>query len=284
MKSNKLNSTNRKEIGIELRRTHFNLGNDSKTFLTLDPYYLSQYRQDYPAHDPSMHPLPVMDSVTLRRTHFKLGDYKNPYSTTNMEQNKNISKGSHPIATLDQNLKNDLRSSHFILGNSEPSFKTISQSEFYDKSKLKDNPDVNFKAIEKGLRSHNYVLGDDKPDYKSETQAKYIAPQYSGIPKQHISTQELQRSHYNFGNYNDPWVTTQQASYYPKEAAVKFYSKNLTKTNFILGDTNPTFKSVSQETFVPHQIEKSNINKDLAQDLRSKLDCIIFTRTSLQFR
>jgi hypothetical protein len=177
----------------------------------------------------------MMDSVTLRKTHFKLGDYKNPYHTTTMEQNKHIITAARQIATLDQNLKNDLRSSHFILGNSEPSFRTIFQQEFYDKTKMSQKSDVNFKAIEKGLRSHNYVLGNDKPDYKSETQAKFTVPPRQQVEKQKISTHELQKSHYNFGNDKNCWVTTHQQSFYPKEADVKLHTKNLMKTNFILG-------------------------------------------------
>jgi hypothetical protein len=214
-----------------------------------------------------------MDSVLLRKTHFKLGDYKNPYSTTSMEQNKNIENTrSRSIATLDQNVKDDLRKSHFILGNFEPSYKTVFQTEFYNKANNNlVNPDLNAKAIEKVLRSHNYVLGSDKPEYKSETAAKYVAPDMSNRNLnggQKISTQELQKSHYVFGNNADPWATTQQLSYNPKSLEMKKFTKDLTRTNFVFGEDKPDFKSVNQNTFIPHKISKNNEMKELSQDLR----------------
>ena len=129
-----------------------------------------------------------MDSVTLRKTHFKLGkyiflnknkgDYANPYTTSVMEQNKNIenNKRSISVAQLDPKLKEDLRKSHFIMGNFEPNYKTVFQSEYYDKSNPGSNNKVQAHNIERSLRSHNYILGSDKPDYKSETQAKFVTP------------------------------------------------------------------------------------------------------------
>ena len=137
-----------------------------------------------------------MDSVTLRKTHFKLGDYRNPYSTTTNEQNKNIqNKRSMTVATLDEGLKNDLRSSHFILGNFDSHYQTISQQEFYDKSRQGGPGGVDFKNIEKGLRSHNYVLGNDKPDYKSETQAKYVTPKFDHHQEYISNGQKIGRAH-----------------------------------------------------------------------------------------
>lgn len=160
-----------------------------------------------------------MDSVTLRKTHFKLGDYANPYTTTTMEQNKLIEgKGPRVVASLDNKLKEDLRKSHFQFGNFNPNYNTVSKSEFYNKSGIKNDAKTQFTEIERSLRSHNYVLGSDKPDYKSETSAKYTKPDVLITDKgaQTISTEELQKSHYNFGNNNDSWTTTQQLSYYPK--------------------------------------------------------------------
>ena len=214
-----------------------------------------------------------MDSVTLRRTHFKLGDYKNGYHTSTADQNKEIEGGrARSIATLDESVKNDLRRSHFILGNHEPNYNTIFRSEFFNKSDLKDHSMTNAKTIEKSLRNHNYVLGNDKPDYKSETQAKYITPSGSFFSQEKkISTGELQKSHYIFGNNQDPWATTTQCSYYPKELQAKKFTKDLTRTNFVLGEDNPDFKSVHQGTYVPHQATRSYVSQELAADLRSKI-------------
>jgi hypothetical protein len=277
METNKKTGTqtfkDRKEVGIELRKTHFSLGNDSNLlYIKLDRNYSSQYRQDYPEHKLNGLDGPQMDSVLLRKTHFKLGDYNSTYNTTTMDHNKNIEKGNvQAVANLDINVKNDLRKSHFILGNFEPSYNTIFRQEYYNKSDLKDNSAVNSKTIEKQLRSHNYVLGSDKPDYKSETQAKYTVPIGGQMRNEHkISTHELQKSHYVFGNNYDPWATTSQASYCPKEMQMKKFTKDLTRTNFVFGEDRPDFKSVNQETFVPHKSTRRNEIKELSQDLRSK--------------
>jgi hypothetical protein len=218
-----------------------------------------------------------MDSVTLRKTHFKFGDFKNSYHTTTSDQNKEIEVGrARSVATLDESVKNDLRRSHFILGNHEPNYNTMFRSEFFNKSDLKDHSMINSKTIEKALRNHNYVLGNDKPDYKSETQAKYITPNGSYFSQEKkISTGELQKSHYIFGNNHDPWTTTTQSSYYAKDLQAKKITKDLTRTNFVLGEDNPDFKSVHQNTFVPHQYSKREESKELAADLRSNFHIFI---------
>ena len=140
--------------------------------------------------------------------------------------------------------------------------------------------DIDFKNVERGLRATNYVLGDEKPDYISETAAKFtkpvLLPGDRMNPENKISTAQLQQSHYVFGTNKEPWVTTQQLSFGPKKVEQKLYSKNLTKTNFILGEDEPTLKSVNQETFVKHPISVNPINKELANDLRSKSILIFF--------
>jgi len=217
---------------------------------------------------------PFQDSQSLRRTHFKLGDYTSPYNTTTMDQNKNIERGNRPhsIVHLDQNAKNDLRKSHFILGNFEPNYNTVFRTEFSNKNYPGDNNTSKAaKEIEKNLRSHNYVLGNDKPEYRSETQAKFEVPKFGGGRIENkISTHEIQKSNYIFGNNHDPWATTSQLSYYPKLMEAKKYTQNLARTNFVFGEDKGNFRSVNQETYIPHQLSKANESKELSQDLRSK--------------
>ena len=66
-KSTKLNPQTRKEIGLELRKTHFHLGNENMSFNT-------QYRKDYVESSTKI-PKPFHDNVALRKTHFALGIY-----------------------------------------------------------------------------------------------------------------------------------------------------------------------------------------------------------------
>jgi hypothetical protein len=211
-----------------------------------------------------------MNSETSRKTNFKLGDYKNPYSTTTNEQNKLIENGREISVNRESNVKNDLRKSHFILGNFEPNFKTISQTEFYDKSKLQNSAPADGKSIEKQLREHNYIIGNSKPDYKSETHSKYLIPSMAGRSHQTISTGDLQKSHHVFGNFENPWTTTNHSSFYPKEMDTKKISKNLTKTNFVLGEDRPDLKSISQCTYVPHGFIQNEGTKERCNDIRSK--------------
>jgi hypothetical protein len=212
-----------------------------------------------------------LNSETSRKTNFKLGDHKNLYLTTTNEQNKLIEGGRVISASKESNAKNDLRKSHFILGNYEPNFKTISQTEYYNKSRLQNSAPSEGKSIEKQLREHNYILGNHKPDYKSETHSKYLIPSKTGRSQQTISTHDLQKSHHVFGNFENPWTTTSQTSYFSKDVENKKYSKDLTKTNFVLGEDRPDFKSISQSVYVPLGLVKNDGTQERSNDLRSKI-------------
>lgn len=210
-----------------------------------------------------------MDSVTLRKTHFILGDHRSNYSTTLQEQNKYVKPEGIPVVGLNADLKNDLRKSHFNLGNHKTSFVSCTKADYVPKKsnvEIKDLSDVG-----KSLRKHSHVLGNNLVDYKSEMQSKFQNPLTSGKQKQVVSTAELQKSHYSFGSSNPSWSTTTNSSYGVKvNPDLKLYSKNLTKTNFILGDDHMPNKSIFHETFVPHPVSSFNqANKDLSQDLHA---------------
>ena len=212
-----------------------------------------------------------MDSVTLRQTHFKLGDDINPYQTSSMDQSEGIEKAGKCNPSLDQKAKNDLRNSHFIFGNFDPNFNTTFRTEYFDKSKLVPKDNIDFKNIERKLRSQNYELGIDKPDYISETAAKYTKPNMdlNKNGPNRVSTAMLQQSHYVFGTSNTHWNTTHRRAFTPKRADTKMITKNLTKTNFVLGDDEPTIKSVNEEVYVKHPIQHNIMDKKLLNDLRS---------------
>ena len=212
-----------------------------------------------------------MDSVTLRQTHFKLGDDKNPYQTSSMAQSEGIENAGKCYPTLDEAAKKELRNSHFILGNFEPNYNTTFRREFYDKSNLFPKDNVDFKNIERKLRSQNYEFGTDKPDYISEAAAKYTKPNMNMNKNgpNRVSTAMLQQSHYVFGTNNVPWTTTHRRAFTPKKAFTKMANKNLSKTNFVLGDDEPTIKSVNEEVYVKHPLQKNPMDKKLLNDLRT---------------
>lgn len=209
-----------------------------------------------------------MDSVTLRKTHFILGDHRNNYMTTNNEQNRYVDPRGRPVTALNDELKNDLRKSHFILGNYKSNMVPCSKQDYTYKYGNMPNQDLG--NIGKALRRHSHVLGDTQVEYRSEMQSKYNNPNTTGKQKQLVSTAELQKSHYIFGSNNDPWATTSHSSYGPKEVLdPNRYSKNLTRTNFVLGDDRMPIKSVSHQTYIPHLNQGySQKNKELSADLR----------------
>ena len=234
----------------------------------MDP--LTQYRHDYPPKE-----IPRAsdndDGYKLRQSHFKLGDDKNPYLTTSMIQNKDIENAGPCNSALDENLKNDLRKSHFNLGNNKPNFETTFRSEYYDKSQMLPKDNVNSKNIEKMLRAHNYEFGDDKPNYISEAASRYTKPNVNpnDMTQNRISNQLLQKSNYQFGNNNEPWNTTQKRSYTPKYSENDKTNPDLVKTNFILGDDKPDFKSINSQTYKSHPYQFVPVDKNLINDLRS---------------
>ena len=236
-------------------------------FIDWDP--LTQYKHDYP---PKEIPKGVdVDPNKLRKSHFIFGDEKNPYLTTAMLQNKDIENAGRCNPQLDEEAKNDLRRNHFVFGNAKPNFETTFRTEFYDKSNLLPKDDINSKNIEKMLRAHNYNFGDDKPNYLSETAARFTKPNVnpSDLNKNKISNQLLQQSHYVFGNSNDPWNTTQKRSYTPKVSDNDRFKKNLTSTNFKLGDDKPTLRSINNEVYVQHPYQFTPVDKNHVNYLRA---------------
>jgi hypothetical protein len=231
---------------------------------------MTQYRHDYPPKlsDKSG---ANMDNVSLRKTHFILGDDKNSYQTSAMVQSDGIEKIGKCNPSLDEKAKNDLRRSHFIFGNFDPNYNTTFRREYYDKSNLVPKGNLDFKNNERKFRNQNYQLGTDQPDYISETAAKYTKPNLDANKNgpNRVSTAMLQQSHYVFGNSNIPWNTTHRRAFTPKRAETHIIKKNLTKTNFVLGDDEPTIKSVNEEIYVKHPLQKNPMDKKLLNDLRT---------------
>lgn len=176
------------------------------------------------------------------------------------------------MAKLDSSLKQDLRVSHFTLGNFSTNLQSTSQSEFNSKNLNSSISKAELNEQIKVLRSHNHKMGFDRPEYLSETHSKFSKPRNGAdsVQKSSISTAELQQSHYKFGSDQSNFTTTSQTSYVPKVNDAKLITKNLTKTNFILGSDNPSMKSSFSTSFVKHNLPyTSNIDlHSLSNDLR----------------
>ena len=251
--------------GKELRNTHFKLG-------TYDWNPETTYTNQFPPKMSSKD-APQIDNISLRKTNFILGDDNPPLETNQMIETAPLENYPPQRNNLDENLKNDLRKSHFILGNYEPNYNTTFKAEYYDKSNYAPI-NIDYKKIERKFRDQNFNFGTDNNDYMTETQAKFKQPNINkdDLPNQKISTKELQNSHYKFGIFPSDYNTTHRISYPPKKVDFKLDNKNLTKTNFILGEDKPVLKSVNQETYIKHQpiklIDKLN-KSELINDLRN---------------
>lgn len=230
----------------------------------------------------------VGDSVSLRKTNFVLGSYANPYTTSTGEQNiivnnlfknNNYSQGIQS-AKLDDKLKDDLRKSHFTLGNFKNTLNSTAKDDYTNKFNLDYKPNVNSIEQLRTLRAHNHKLGSDKFEYLSESHSRFNKNNNNLLnakSKQLVSTAELQKSHYKFGNDNAEFTSTNQSSYCPKKIDVEYKSKDLTKTNFILGNDYSdgtmsgfdNMRSMHSSTYVKHPIQSiKQENKDLSNDLR----------------
>lgn len=215
----------------------------------------------------------IGDSVSLRKTHFILGNSATNYTTSATDQFRSVDKNKKiELAKLDNSLKQDLRVSHFTLGNFSSNLQSTSQSEFNSKNLHNSISKAELNEQIRVLRSHNHKMGFDRPEYQSETHSKFSKPKHcaDSVQKSNISTAELQQSHYKFGSDQSNFTTTSQTSYVPKINDTKLFSKNLTKTNFVLGSDNPSMKSSFSTSYVKHNlpVAVSSDSHTLSNDLR----------------
>lgn len=167
-------------------------------------------------------------------------------------------------------MKNDLRNSHFTLGNFSYKLQSTNQSDFNNANNSK-YLQKDLAGDLKTLRSHNHKLGSDRIEYLSETHNRFSKPQSNDNPisRQLISTAALQQSHYKFGNDPSSFSTTTHTSYNPKSLSVKYLTKDLTKTNFVLGSDRPGLQTSNNESYIKHEVKGvTQENKFLSNDLR----------------
>lgn len=249
---------NSHDIGNELRKSHFILGNDE-----IDKK--SQYRYDFTNKLSNKNSSSQDYSIVNKATHLNLGEYPISYTTTAQDQNNSISKLHHYERTgLDENLKNDLRKSHFILGQQETNYQSESKKEFTEKKILKP-----LKFDNNTLRSHSYNLGNDSVNYVTETHEKFISPI---VNKSHHVTavnQSLQHVNYKLGNDSNEWTTSLQSSYFPKTVRREKLNDELKKSKIIMGDDKNDIKSTNQQMFQPYKYQKVNQLVALKHDLTS---------------
>ena len=84
---------------------------------------------------------------------------------------------------------------------------------------------------------------------------------------------ELRNSHIVFGKENVPYKTIQNCSYgaVPANNFERVQNKEITKTNFILGDYRPDYQTLNQQFFVEQPYSKNTIAEDTKRELRGML-------------
>jgi len=237
-----------RKVGKELRKTHFKMGNDN-------PDNTTQYRDTY---TPKPLDLAANNDPNLRKSHWGLGGCGDPVPLSTTYKDAYVGEGEP--AVLDANTKNDLRKAHFNYGNNPPDLNTVYRIEYTPKK-------ASYQPATKPPESANYVPCGAVTDYLPEYKARYTTPPLTKVaPK--VSTADLQKSHYNFGNYPGPGNSTHFDSYVPHPLETAQPAEPVKAPNFCLGDDYPTKTSVYRDTYVPKPININCINKELAKDLR----------------
>lgn len=93
-----------------------------------------------------------------------------------------------------------------------------------------------------------------------------------GISKEDLLKKvvELRNSHIVFGKENVPYKTVQSASYNQKpiNPFERVQNKEITKTNFILGDHRPDYQTLNQQFYTEQPYSKNTLAEETKRELR----------------
>lgn len=141
---------------------------------------------------------------------------------------------------------------------------------------LKDEQDLQRNK----MRRHHHNFEETKQKmmtthYNQEYNREYPKESLSpGISKEELGKKvvELRNSHIVFGKENVPYKTVQHSSFNPKplDPFVRVQNKEITKTNFILGDHRPDYQTLNQQFFVEQPYSKNCLAEETKQELRGE--------------
>ena len=131
------------------------------------------------------------------------------------------------------------------------------------------------------MRQHHHNFEETKQKmmtthYNTEYNKEYPKDALmQGISKEDLMKKvvELRNSHIIFGKENVPYRTVQHSSYNQKpiDPFERVQNKEITKTNFILGDYKPDYQTLNSQFFVEQPYSKNTIAEETKRELRGFL-------------
>jgi hypothetical protein len=238
----------------DLRKSHFNLGNNKPNFETT-------FRSEY--YDKSnMLPKDNINSKNieqmLRAHNYEFGDDKPNYLS------EAASRYTNPgvIPNRNENKINNqlLQKSNYQFGNNDEPWNTTQKRSYTPKYAENDKNEMN-------AGKSNFVFGDDKPDFKSINSQTYKSHPYQFVPVDQKLIKDLRSHHYTLGHNDNPLMTQHQVDYKDPTLFGNNFSPTLDnnilrKTNFQMGDALPSeiYNTTYNTVHTPKKAERPEKN------------------------
>ena len=221
-------------VKSDLRKSHFNLGNNL-------PNYETTFNSEF--YDKSqLQPKDKKDlenmGKSLRAHNYEFGDDKPDYiSETKYRFAKPV---INPEEQKTNRISNQLlQKTNHNFGNDKEPWNSTSERIFTPKY----IPEENKNNI--NLVKTNFVLGDTKPDYNTINSQTYKSFPSQYVPVDKSLLTDLQSHHYKLGNNSDPLITQHQSDFQDPSILGDNFNPtldniSLRKSNWKLGDALPS--------------------------------------------
>ena len=247
-----LSKQQRRIPALEMKKTHFSLGN-----------YKSLPESPKVSKQEALNSHFALSSA-MRATHFDLGKDKPNFKTEAKSSYKDTNlTGVSPYVQPDVSI--DLRKHHYTLGFLKEEKKTKETKE------TKEIIDKKGQLIDsKFSTSHHFYYGNDKIT-KESTNHEDFTKKVSAINEKEEGIKlknELQKSHFLIGSENACFSTTSREDFSYKPTNSQTIKKNPTKENIQLGLDKPCFSSLSHRDYTNKLKNKQVLTAETSKDLR----------------
>ena len=258
-----ITKSQRSKQALEVKKTHFKLGN-----------YIPASDSAPPSSDISpLSPAPVSSGL-LRASHFDLGHDKPSHlsEAKSRFQELNIPT-SCPYVQPDVSI--DLRKHHFTLGSySERSEVPIPipipiPNSCLSPKKFEAN-NIEHLMSSQFSRSSHFTYGADKPVRTSTTHADFIGKSLRKSDKDEVEKlhKALQKTHFDLGTAPACFSSTSREQFSLKRSQPDLQKPDLMKEHYQLGTDKPSYSTTSQRAFSSKCQHKQELNADQYHDLR----------------
>ena len=230
----KVPSTLDQALKNDLRKSHFNLGNNIPNYETTFNSEFYDKSKSLPKKDKNFEDM----GKSLRSLNYEFGDDKPDYIS---ETKFRFSQPKiNPEERLQNKISNQLlQKSNHNFGNDKEPWNSSNQRAFTPKY----IPEEEKKNI--NLVKTNFILGDTKPDYNTINIQTYKSFPCQFVPVNKDLLKDLQAHHYKLGNVKDPLVSQHQVDFQDPSLLGNNFNptldnNSLRKTNWKLGDALPS--------------------------------------------